>query len=53
MDAHYPQEDSWYSFLLQIESTDPKAIVLLEGLVQLRNSMISSRIEPATFQLVV
>jgi hypothetical protein len=42
-----PQEDSWYSFLLEI---DPKAIVRLEGLGQLKNPVNSS--EPATFQLV-
>jgi hypothetical protein len=46
--ALYPQEDSWYSFLLEAEST-PEAIVRLEGLGQLKNPMTSSEIEPATF----
>jgi hypothetical protein len=46
-----PQEDSWYSFLLEAEST-PGAIVGLEGLGQFKNSINSSGIEPATFQLV-
>jgi hypothetical protein len=49
--AFYPQEDSWYSFLLEAEST-PRAIVRLEGLSQLKNLMTSSGIEPATFRLV-
>jgi hypothetical protein len=31
---------------------DPRAIVWLEGLGQLKNPMTSSKIEPATFQLV-
>jgi hypothetical protein len=31
----YPQEDSWYSFLLEAEST-PVAIVRLEGLSELK-----------------
>jgi hypothetical protein len=31
---------------------DPRAIVLLEGLGQLKNPMTSSGIEPATFRLV-
>jgi hypothetical protein len=48
--AFYPQEYSWYSFLL--EAVDPRAIVRLEGLGQLKNPMTSSRIEPATYQLV-
>jgi hypothetical protein len=30
-----PQEDAWYSFLLEAEST-PRAIVRQEGLVQLK-----------------
>jgi hypothetical protein len=33
----YPQEDSWYSFLLQAEST-PRAIVRLEELGALKKS---------------
>jgi hypothetical protein len=37
-----PQEDSWYSFLLEAELTS----VWLEGLGQLKNSMTSG-IEPA------
>jgi hypothetical protein len=31
---------------------DPRVIVQLEGLGQLKNAMTSSGIEPATFQLV-
>jgi hypothetical protein len=46
----YPQEDSWYSFLLEAEST-PGATVRLEGLGKLKKST-SSGIEPATFRLV-
>jgi hypothetical protein len=43
--SHFtPQEDSWYSFLLKAESPDPKAIVRLEELGQLKN--------PLTFMLV-
>jgi hypothetical protein len=48
--ALYPHEDSWYSFLL--EAIDPRAIVRLEGIGQLKNPMTSSEIEPATFRLV-
>jgi hypothetical protein len=47
-DALYPQEDSWYSFLLEAELTPGR----LEGLDQLKNPMTSSGIEPMTFQLV-
>jgi hypothetical protein len=47
----YPQEDSWYSFLLR-GWVDPRAIVRLEGLGQLKNAMTSSGIEPAIFRLV-
>jgi hypothetical protein len=43
-------EDSWYSFLLEPEST-PRAIVWLEGLGQLKNPVTSSGIETATLQL--
>jgi hypothetical protein len=46
-----PQEYSWYSFLLEAEST-PRVIVRLEGLDQLKNPMTSSGYEPKTFQLV-
>jgi hypothetical protein len=45
-----PQEDSWYSFLLEAEST-PGAIVRLEGLGKL-NKSTSSGLEPVTFWLV-
>jgi hypothetical protein len=45
------QEDSWYSFLFEVELT-PRALVQLEGLSQLKNPVISLGIEPATFQLV-
>jgi hypothetical protein len=41
-----PQEDSWYSFLLQIEFT--WGSVWLEGLGQLKNQMTMG-IEPVTF----
>jgi hypothetical protein len=46
----YPQEDPWFSFLLEAEST--RAILRLEGLDQLKNPMNSSGIEPSTFRLV-
>jgi hypothetical protein len=36
--ALYPEEDSWYSFLLEAEST-PKAIVRLEGLGKLKKKI--------------
>jgi hypothetical protein len=42
-----PQEDSWYSFLLEAESTP----VLLEGLGQLKKKSTSSGFDPATFRL--
>jgi hypothetical protein len=48
--ALYPQEDSWYTFLL--ETVDPRAIVRLEGLGQLKYPITSSGIEPATFWFV-
>jgi hypothetical protein len=38
--ASYPQENSWYSFLLETEST-PGTIVRLEGWGQLKNPMTS------------
>jgi hypothetical protein len=41
-----PQEDSWYSFLLEAESTPG-----LEGLGQLKEPT-SSELERATFRLV-
>jgi hypothetical protein len=52
--ALYPQgffifKDSWYSFLLEAEST-PRAIVRPEGLGQFKIST-SSGLEPATFRL--
>jgi hypothetical protein len=39
--ARYPQEVTWYSFLLEAES-NPRDIVRLEGLGQLKNPIISS-----------
>jgi hypothetical protein len=45
------QEDSWYPFLLEVEST-PRAMVWLEELGQLKNPMTSSGIEPPMFLLV-
>jgi hypothetical protein len=46
----YPQEGSWYSFLLEAEST-PRAIMRLEGLGELKNPMTSG-IETVIFRLV-
>jgi hypothetical protein len=46
------QEDSWYSFISLRGGVDPRAIVCMEGLGQLKNSVTSSGIELATFQLV-
>jgi hypothetical protein len=46
--ALYSQEDSWYSFLLEAESTPGR----LEGLDQLKNPVTSSGIKSATFRLV-
>jgi hypothetical protein len=48
--ALYHQEDSWYSISVR-GSVDPRAIVRMEGLDQLKNPMISG-IETATFWLV-
>ena len=47
----YPQEISWYSFLLEAEST-PRTIVRSEGLCQWKIPMTPSGIEPATFRFV-
>jgi hypothetical protein len=41
-----PQEDSWYSFLLEAESA-PGAIMWLKGLSELKNPVTSLGIEPA------
>jgi hypothetical protein len=46
-----PQEDSCFLFLLEANS-NPKAIVRLGGLGQLKNPMTSSGFEPVTSQLV-
>jgi hypothetical protein len=46
--ALYPQEYSWYSFLLEAKST----VVRLEGLGQLKSLMTSSGNVPETFRLV-
>jgi hypothetical protein len=46
-----PQQVSWYSLL--IEAVNPKTIVQLQQLGQLKNPMTSTGIEPATFRLVV
>jgi hypothetical protein len=40
-----PQGDSWYSFLLEADST-PRTIAQLEGLHQYKNSMPLLGIEP-------
>jgi hypothetical protein len=42
----YPHEDSWYSFLLR-GWADPRDILRLEGLGQLKNPVTSSGIESA------
>jgi hypothetical protein len=47
--ALYPQENSWYSFLLV--PVDPRAIVRQDGLGRLKNPMTSLGIEPVTFRL--
>jgi hypothetical protein len=57
-----PQEDFWYSFLLQVEST-PRAIAPPEELRQLKNPDIGNRIrdlpacsivpQPTTLPLIV
>jgi hypothetical protein len=43
--ALYSQEDPWYAFLIEAETTQ-------EGLGKLKTPIISSDIEPAIFQLV-
>jgi hypothetical protein len=48
--AFYLQEDFWYSFLFDVESTSG-VIVQLEGLGQLKNPVTSSGTETATFWL--
>jgi hypothetical protein len=47
----YPQEDSWYPFLLEAR-VDHRAIVRLKGLDQLKIPMTSSDIEPVIFRVV-
>jgi hypothetical protein len=49
--ALYPQEDSWYSFLLEAQST-PRVIVRLEGLRKLKTSETSLGIEFTPFWLL-
>jgi len=49
--AFTPRKYSWYSFLLEAEST-PGLIVWPEGLCQWKFPMTPSGIEPATFRLV-
>jgi hypothetical protein len=51
MASLYSQEDSWYSFLLETEST-PRNVVPLKEICQLKNSMTSSGIELTTFRFV-
>jgi hypothetical protein len=46
-----PQQYSWYSFVLR-GRVEPRDIERLEGLGQLRNSVTSTGIEPATIRLV-
>jgi hypothetical protein len=49
--ALYPQEDSWV--LISVRSrVDPRAIVRLEGLDELKNPVTSSGMEPAIVRLV-
>jgi hypothetical protein len=45
-----PQEDSWYSFMLEAESTS--GLEQLEGLGQLKNPVALSAFEPTSFWLV-
>jgi hypothetical protein len=44
-----PQEDSWYSFLLEAESTESHSASVV--LVQLKNTMTSSGTEPVAYGL--
>jgi hypothetical protein len=45
----YSQKDSWYSFLLEAESTQ-RPIVRLEGLGQLKNPTTPAGIKPMTWE---
>jgi hypothetical protein len=49
--AFYAHEDAGYSFLSEVDVT-PTAIVLLEGLDQLKKPATSLGIEPGTYLLV-
>jgi hypothetical protein len=50
--AGRPLPPGRFLVLFSIRGVDPRAIVWLEGLGQLKNPMTSSGIEPATFRLV-
>jgi hypothetical protein len=48
-----PQEDSWYSFLLEADSTPGRAIVPLEGLGKVKKKKTPHPgLEPETLQVV-